>query len=249
MMMAWTTVPLREAADRPAGDRVELVLQRFDGGCGTAADFALLSAPERRRASRLRHGGDRRRFAAGRAQLRRLLGARLGVAPAGVELAVGEYGKPVLAGRFAGSPLRFSVAHAGDVAAYAFARGREVGVDIEALGSIDGTAEVVCHFFSERERAAYRALGAGDRPLGFFNAWTRKEALAKALGQGLRQPLDAMEVSLAPDEPARILRCGARAGADCGWTLTAFTAGPGMVGALVVQRRAGEAAALARRSD
>jgi 4'-phosphopantetheinyl transferase len=74
-------------------------------------------------------------------------------------------------------------------------------------------------FFSAAEREALRGYPPSERDQAFFRCWTRKEAFIKALGDGLHFPLDAFDVSLAPGEPARILRVGEVAGGACGWTL------------------------------
>ena len=96
--------------------------------------------------------------------------------------------------------------------------------------------------FSHGENEVYRSLEPCDKPLGFFNCWTRKEAFIKALGDGLSHPLDRFDVSLAPGEPARILRVGGTAGDHCGWTLHSLRPGPGLIGAIVVQQVACESA-------
>jgi 4'-phosphopantetheinyl transferase len=147
----------------------------------------------------------------------------------------GEHGKPALSQRFAASDLHFNVSHCEDVAVYAFSSGREIGIDVEAVRAIPDADEIAKRFFSRRENEAYLALDPLDKPLGFFNCWTRKEAFIKALGDGLRYPLDRIEVSLVPGEPAGILRVGSTAGNTCGWTLHSFQAGPGFVGAIVVR--------------
>src|SRR5436309_501955 len=81
------------------------------------------------------------------------------------------------------------------------------------------------------------ALGRRDRPLGFFQCWTRKEAFIKALGDGLSYPLDRFDVSLAPGEPAEILRVEAMPGACCGWRMESLSPAPGFVAAVVIGDR------------
>lgn len=119
------------------------------------------------------------------------------------------------------------------MAVYAFARGREIGVDVEALRALPDADDVAARFFSPREYDAYRSLEPRLRPLGFFNCWTRKEAFIKALGDGLYYPLARFDVSLAPDDPARILRVGTTPGERCGWCIETFSPAAGFVAAVV----------------
>jgi len=206
---------------------------------------ALLSDKERQRASRFVFDRERRRFTVARARLRQLLSARLGMRPESVELVYGTCGKPALAPSCAASDLRFNVSHSDDVAVYAFSAGREIGIDVESIRVIRDADDIAARFFSRRENEAYLALDPRDRPLGFFNCWTRKEAFVKALGDGLCHPLDGFDVSLAPGEPAKILRVESIPGDHCGWTLHRFVPGPGLIGALVVRRFAHETASKA----
>jgi len=199
------------------------------------AAFALLCAAERQRAGRFAFERDRRRYIAARAHLRRLLGERLGEAPEAIEFVYGRRGKPALAPRLAASRLRFNLAHCGDVAVYAFAQGREIGVDVEEVRALHDADHVAARFFSPRENQDYQALGAAQRAQGFFNCWTRKEAFIKALGGGLHVPLGCFDVTLVPGEPARILRLGRRPGEGCGWQLVDLQPAPGFAGAAVVR--------------
>jgi 4'-phosphopantetheinyl transferase len=218
-----------------AGSTIEVVSVRLDAELAAMGELAqCLSDGERLRASRFVFERHRRRFIVGRARLRHLLASRLGVQPDAVELVYGPRGKPRLSRSFADADLCFNVSHSEDVAVYVFSSGREIGVDVEAVSELRDADEIAARFFSRRENQAYLALDPCDRPLGFFNCWTRKEAFIKALGDGLYYPLDCFDVSLAPGEPARILRVADVAGSACGWTLYDLDLEPGFVGAVVV---------------
>jgi 4'-phosphopantetheinyl transferase len=224
-----------EAVRSFAGGIVEAVSVRLDAGRVAVLSRCLCDA-ERRRADRFVFERDRRRFIVGRARLRQLLGARLDVAPETIELVYGPYGKPGLSRRFADSDLRFNVSHAEDVAIYAFTRGLEVGVDIERVRELPDADDIAARFFSRRENEAYLALGPRDKPMGFFNCWTRKEAFIKALGEGLSHPLEQFDVSLAPGAPAEILRIGDARGHDGGWRMESFSPAVDFVAAVVTEQ-------------
>jgi len=219
-------------------DGIEVVVTRLVVGAeAVRASAALLSGAERQRASRFAFDRDRRRFIVARARLRELVAARLGVRPEAVELVYGAHGKPALARHSADSDLRFNVSHCDDVVVYAFSTGREIGIDVEAIRVIRDADDIAARFFSRRENEAYRALERRDRPLGFFNCWTRKEAFIKALGDGLYHPLDGFDVSLAPGEPAKIVRLENTPGDQCGWRMEGFSPAPGFVAAFVTENR------------
>lgn len=215
---------------------VEVLVARLDGGSEIIPTLVkLLDNAERDRASRFVFERDRFRFIVGRARLRQLLSARLGVRPEAVEFAYGRRGKPALASACADSNLRFNVSHSEDVAVYAFTYGREIGVDVEAIRPLTDADDIASRFFSRCEYEIYLALDACDRPLGFFNCWTRKEAFIKALGDGLYYPLDSFDVSLAPNDPARILRVESTPGDECAWWMDSFSPAPRFVAAVVIE--------------
>jgi 4'-phosphopantetheinyl transferase len=194
---------------------------------------ARLSREERARAQRFQFETDRHRYIVAYARLRQLLGALLDVRPSAVEIARGFHGKPMLGGSQAGAGWHFNVSRCGDLGVFALSEGRRVGVDVEAIREVRGAEEIASYFFSASERTAYRALPARDKPLGFLNCWTRKEAFVKAVGTGLSYGNDRFDVTLAPGEPARILRADGLPGEQSGWRLEAFTPQPGFVAALV----------------
>lgn len=204
------------------------------GSAAVCQAATLLSGNERLRASRFAHARDRRRFIAARAELRRQLGARLRVPPDAIAFVYGPHGKPYLADWQGGADLHFSVSHCDGVAALAFATGREIGVDIEALRAVEDAETIVATLCSPVEWRAYASLAEHQKLRGFLNWWTRKEAFVKAHGGGLWHPLDAFDVSFAPGAPARLLRVGDTPADGTGWELRAFDPGPGLVGAFAV---------------
>jgi 4'-phosphopantetheinyl transferase len=217
-------------------EAIEILVTRLDAPAETVDGLSgLLSDAERRRASRLVFSRDRRRFIVARAWLRQLLGARLGTAPEDIELAYGSHGKPALGPRFASSDLRFNLSHREDLAACALVEGREIGVDIEAVRVMEDADQMAEQFFSTAEQTAFRTLEPAERPLGFFNCWTRKEAFVKAMGDGLSHPLDTFDVSLIPGEPAQLLRVGNESGDR--WRMMSFSPASGFVGAVVAERK------------
>jgi 4'-phosphopantetheinyl transferase len=168
-----------------------------------------LSQEELDRSGRLRFENLRRRSLASRAILREIISRYAGIPPAAVELSAGKLGKPALAPACAAAAggLRFNMSHSEALALYAFALGREVGVDVERLRP-EASRGIAERFFSPREAEEIAALGReGGEPLrerAFFACWTRKEAYLKARGEGLTAGLKRFEVTADPRKPPRL---------------------------------------------
>jgi 4'-phosphopantetheinyl transferase len=215
-------------------DDVEVVGARLDlpeRDCATL--WAVLSPDERQRADRFRWPTHRNKYVVARARLRQLLAERLRVEPRSINIVATEQGKPKLAEAYSASRLEFNLSHSDSLAIYAFARGQPVGIDVEEIRDIPDADDLAIRFFSAAEAVAFRATPAERRSLAFLACWTRKEAFIKALGEGLSHPLDAFDVTLDPDGPARITRIGQRSGPDLNWSLTSFRPTPSHIGALV----------------
>ncbi len=154
---------------------------------------ACLTADELGRAARFRRSIDQRRYVAHRSALREILGVYMGLEARQVELYRDRLGKPHLAGE-AGTGWQFSVSHSGGIGLIAVRRGRQVGVDVEHVIPGFDWREVAALALSERERRGLDSLPADKQCEAFFAIWTRKEALAKAVGLGLRLEFPAVEV-------------------------------------------------------
>ena len=194
-----------------------------------AALAAVLDPDEAARAGRFHFERDRRHFTAARGWLRRLLGLYLDVPPGSTRFGYGPRGKPFLTAPE--TSLRFNLSHSHGRAMFAFARNREIGIDLEAGARLgDDWPGLARRVFSERERAELAALPDETRRDGFLNGWTRKEAYLKATGLGIVDGLQSIEVTLGPHQPAALLA----APAGLAWTLHDLRTEPVFAAALVV---------------
>jgi 4'-phosphopantetheinyl transferase len=213
------------------GNDTHVWLVALDLGEADVSSLAVvLAADERQRASRFHFDRDRRHFIAARGVLRQLVARYAGRAPEYIEFCYGPQGKPVLAG---GSNLEFNIAHSHGVGLFAFTLGAPIGVDVEAIQSIEHD-KLAASFFSAAERVAFARVPVEHRREAFYTYWARKEAYVKALGGGLSVPLDRFDVA-AFGEPARLL-------VDRGdpnkrrWSLHDVDAGPAFRAALAVRK-------------
>lgn len=141
--------------------------------------FRLLPVAEQQRAHRYHAEADYYRFVIGRAALRLLLGARLGLPAAEVAFVPGTNKKPVLA---AAPGLHYNVSHSGNWVLIAIAP-VEIGIDLEKINAAFPFQEVLEHSFSAPEKAFITRQPAPAAT--FYQLWTRKEALVKATAQGI----------------------------------------------------------------
>jgi len=165
----------------------------------------LLCQEERQRADRFRREVDQIRFTVTRGALRIILGELLVTPASALQFRYGAAGKPDIAAPTARHDIFFNVSHANDLAVIAVARGGSLGVDVEYAMRPEMILDVAERFFSPRESAVLRCLPSQDRSTAFYRCWTRKEAYLKALGTGLSKSLESFDVSLADDEPARLI--------------------------------------------
>ena len=196
--------------ESPRADEVHLWALDLDPGPTEAARrTAATTGAERERASRFRRPQDASRFLSAHGALRLILSDALECNPHALCFGERSKGKPYLEG----APLEFNLSHSGNVALVVVSWARQVGVDVEQLRpmpDLDSLAPRVCN---ERELASIMGLAQADRERAFFALWTRKEALAKATGEGI-----AAVFRNDGDPPAAM---------DNGWTLVEVNDLPG----------------------
>ena len=205
-----------------------------------------LSQDEKDKADRFRFSADRRRFAIARGTLRHLLGRQLNQRPEQIVFSYGAYGKPAVnlanepqqslsqASRGEGSELHFNLSHSGEMALCALGYERRVGVDIEQVKTIQRLDGMMQRSLVASEQRQVEAEPVVAQSRAFLQRWTCKEAYLKAIGLGLTQSMQTIEVQL---EPPKLLSVPENCSA--GWRLHLIDLPEGYVGALAV---AGEAA-------
>lgn len=93
------------------------------------------------------------------------------------------YGKPYLPD----SNSNFNISHSGNTVICVFSK-QEIGVDIEEINEIDYS--LFENVFSSREFAEINREGLDK----FYEFWTRKESVIKAIGKGMSIPLTEIEI-------------------------------------------------------
>ena len=225
-MSSWSTAP-----ERPKLSRGEVHLWRVIIPEAPLDELRPeLSEDELARVDRFLVERPKQELVAGRGVLRKLLGRYLGRDAAALRFDYGENGKPRLAAEQEG--LSFNLSHSHGRILIAFSLEGELGVDIERVRDDMEHLRVSERFFSEAEREVLRSLPQAHRPLAFFRCWTRKEALLKARGTGLRTPLRDFDVSLHPESAAEILATRFDPPDVQDWTLHHVDPGPGYTAAL-----------------
>lgn len=200
--------------------------------------YTSLSEDERERAATIVFDRVRSRFIVSRGVLRGILSSYLGEPPGELRFGYGEFGKPAVTARrgHRQSPICFNVSHTQDILLVAVAT-RDIGVDIERVEHrcVQNSIQIAEQHFSAEDLAFLVQMPGYLRQKSFLALWTRKEAVAKAVGRGLSLSLDRIPVLplTAADsvEFVTVVR-----GADDGrrWTVMTLNPGPGYVGALAV---------------
>ncbi len=178
---------------------------------------------ERQRARRFVHRIDAARHMAGRSLVRRVLAQELGLPRLDRAFTANAWGRPELEG----CAVRFSISHAEDMVWAAFARGVNVGIDVEGMIAGDSVADLVdlSSLLHPSEYSSIARLSAGEAHAAFYRCWVRKEAVLKALGEGLvNRPLSSFVVCI--DAAARDWLQSPLAG-EPEWTTADIDAGPG----------------------
>ncbi len=162
--------------------------------------LGLMSDDERARAQKFIRGKDE--YIASRWLLRKVLGQYLQQSPVSLVFSRSEKGKPYIAN----SSLKFNLSHSGHWALLALGQDMELGVDIEQIRDSRDLLGIAENYYHPDEFTQLRQRHGAEQILFFYQLWTLKEALLKAMGVGISAGLenlnfrvgDAISVTLSP---------------------------------------------------
>jgi 4'-phosphopantetheinyl transferase len=140
-----------------------------------------LAAADTARAAAMVRVDDVVRVLASRHAVRFLLSRALACDARDLSIERDEFGKPYLVGQ---PGVHFNVSRSGTECVVGIGFSTPVGVDIEQLRDIDDATHLLSELCAPEELECCASEAHSDQ--FFMNAWTRKEACAKALGTGLR---------------------------------------------------------------
>jgi len=195
------------------------------------ACWRLLNRDEKALADRFRFPQLSSRWITARAGLKQVLSHYCSSSPEHLRFDHERYGKPVLAEL----NLHFNLSHSHDLALVVVTRAAPVGVDLEYQRPLPDWQDIAEFCFSPSEYRQLLMLSEAQRQTAFYCCWTRKEAVAKATGEGLSARLKSFDVSLVPGEPAAVIsdiQPGPFAGP---WQLEHLDVADGFVGAVALQ--------------
>lgn len=152
-----------------------------------------VSEERRARILRYRHYDDACRSLAGDLLIRYALKKTFGLSDSELRFGKSPQGKPILLSQ---PEYHFNLSHSGNhivagVGLY------PLGVDAEMVKDID--FKLAKRFFSEEEYLYLANLPEEEALWSFFRIWTLKESFVKAIGSGLRIPLDSFRFQLGED--------------------------------------------------
>jgi 4'-phosphopantetheinyl transferase len=160
-----------------------------------------LSDDEIARAARFHFERDRKCFTETRIALRRILTLYIPIDPHEIKFTYEKSGKPEISEPQNRACVRFNVSHSGRFGIIGVSLRRGIGVDVEKYRTME-FLEIAQRYFSEREYCELKAAPADELQRYFFACWTRKEAVLKALGEGIGNSLS--QISVAIDSPKLI---------------------------------------------
>lgn len=132
------------------------------------------------------------KYSYARGALRAVLSQYSSVTPENITFEYAASGKPFIKS----NPLYFNLSHSGDLVFIVVSETHELGVDVEFYRPIPDALSIAENWFSDMETTWIKSSPCNDE--AFLRCWVIREAFVKAVGCGLKLPLDSFGILL-PD--------------------------------------------------
>ena len=154
--------------------------------------FDYLSVGESARAERFKHTSDYNCYVAVHALLRIELSKLMGIKAKSIRISESETGKPFIPD----IDLPFSLSRTKNMFAFVIGKKHQIlGIDIEQIKPEIDFKKISLNYFCVEEQLSILSFkNIADQKRTFFEIWTRKEALLKALGVGISNDLVKVHV-------------------------------------------------------
>jgi 4'-phosphopantetheinyl transferase len=154
----------------------------------------LLNETEKKRACQFKFKDSRLNFIICRGILRFLLSRYLYEDPKSVGIMQDPEGKPELAADSHQHALKFNLSHSNEICLIALSRNLDLGIDVEEKKPLADLDDMAKSFLTEREFTIFLSCPPGDKLTLFYNLWSAKEAVLKAMGCGLMIQPNQIEI-------------------------------------------------------
>ena len=194
----------------------------------------MLSVDELERAGRFHFEKDQLNFIMARAILRMILSHYLDDRPHKLHFDYNSFGKPMLLTKHDSDPVNFNLSHSNGIALYAITRDRNVGIDVEQVRDGVDVHQVSERFFSAGEIGSLKNISKKDQLERFFQYWTRKEAIIKAIGKGVSFPLEQVDISTGDGRLLSSINLKSDGSEDLPWHVMDLVPGDGYKAAIAI---------------
>ena len=203
----------------------------------------VLSPEEIAKLERITHKQSKREYQAAHILCRLMLSHFSHVVPADWRFENGEHGRPEITGVLNSEGLRFNISHTNGLVTCALTTRHDIGVDVEWPARSNMIETIAEEKFSASEFTYFKASPQAEQRRVFFSFWALKESYIKAIGKGLREPLDGFAFDLDALEISFLRDNG---NGDC-WGFDLFAPSQDHLCALCIARPAGAPQDISRR--
>jgi 4'-phosphopantetheinyl transferase len=157
----------------------------------------ILSHTEALKADDFKCKINRSNFLVSRIALRKIISLYTKIQPYQVNYIYNSFGKPLI--NLPCDNLHFNLSHTTDNIVIALSKS-PIGIDLEFINPKLNLSELAEYVFCKNENDKFQTLSTLKKRIYFYNIWTRKEALLKAIGIGMTVNFNQIDICNIKDD-------------------------------------------------